>query len=51
MFMSMMFVIVDMFMGVLRCLMSVFRVTVAMSNFLMGVLMLMLIFLVHGSSS
>ena len=44
MFMSMMFVIVDMFMGVLRRRVSVFRVTVAMRHFLMFVLMEMLVF-------
>jgi len=44
MFMSMMFVIVDMFMGVLRRLVSVFRVTVAMRYLLMFVLMEMLVF-------
>jgi hypothetical protein len=44
MFMNMMLVIVDMFMGVHRRLVSMFKFTVAMGHFLMGMLMLMLLF-------
>jgi len=44
----MMFVIMDMFMGVHRRLVSGFRVTVAMGHFRMGVLRRMRLFFGHG---
>jgi hypothetical protein len=46
--MAMMPVIVGVFMLVCRRLVSMFRFTVAMGYFLMGMLMLMLLFFAHG---
>jgi len=51
MLMSMMFVIVGVLMFMHRRLMAVFVAAVAVGHFLMGVLMLMLVFLGHGLSS
>lgn len=48
--MSMMFFIVDMFMGVLLRLVAVLVAFVAVGHFLMGVLMLVLVFFAHGLS-